>query len=299
MNRVSRVALAMVLGTSTASPLTAQVVAPPTILDAEPLSPDAVTIDLAALPESARERFDLMRRCQGTALGWFPTDWSSDRAECFWFQDGFATLHNARLLWSGDQGSAAVEVLSDFLWGLRFAYTQVVTSTIGEDDQAGQDAAVAERNFHQLLTGGGNVTFTFSYPIYARSWASGSYVLWNSYARGATNVPIMGESERFGASSDLDDLNANFEGAVEVNGLLPTKRRKFEFVIYLRGATVKGTTRFNSFLGRPDNSWFLYGQAGVGVRVAGLLTFLVSRTKASDNSLPAARTLLTVSLSHR
>ena len=256
-------------------------------------------------PENVQELTAFTEACQqvaGLTNVWRPTKWAGYRTACFWSQPGLQTLKSGTMSGNSDQGTAAVEVLSDVFWGLRFTvHSSVATS----NDDSGTAEEIAKRRLQQLVTSGGNLSMAGTYAWFAYDSRHPENnppspkeatltSLWTSYARLGTVLPMFGESDKTGASKTINskDLNANLEVALlQTDTRIGSYNGSAIFTSFAKVSVVGGTKLFHDSIQHKNRHPFGYVQFGMGTRLSDFLYIMGSWSKYSGGLKSPGATL--------
>lgn len=261
-----------------ALPAAAQMKSTRTILDA-PATPATTTPATGDAPTDPCAAFKATV-LKGKA---FPTKGSAANAACFWDQPGFQMLSAAQLVSSGGSVAAATEVMSDFFYGWRIAFSTAIASEPEEDDvdtdpndgKTPEDLAEEEAATNLLQANGGNMALSFSLPVYAKKFGNADNGTGGFAA--ITFVRLAGTFDAFGGDAggsatstvDFEDLNANAEWALTTQTRLLTVANKFDIELYSNAAVIAGTKTFRADVGidPKDSAAFLHGELGANVKI--------------------------------
>lgn len=198
----------------------------------------------------------------------FPTDSSAAKAQCFWQQNGFEVLKQAQMVATNGSVAANPEVMSDFFYGWRIAFSMAVASEPDESEvtDSGQTADEAAA-LNLLQTNGGNMALSAQYPLYLRQK--------NDAANGsagflaATYVRLGAISDAFGDTGGADNLDwstfsANAEWALTTQTKVMTLQNVFNLEVYTNVGLIAGTKTFRTSVGADADDHGVFGHAEIG-----------------------------------
>jgi hypothetical protein len=191
---------------------------------------------------------------------------NSSAASCFWGAEENQLLPSFSLTGDGETGALGVDLWTDYLWGTRV--------TLGTGISAADDAEDTRVNAQRFLSSGGNLAFTFAWPLFSartqkvNCTGKPAPLEGNSAQITVVAVPrISGDAPV--AGTQTDDFTGNVDLGIEIDASTMSLARTFRFFGHVRSAFAWGTPQFREAIGRPSESGiFFYSQLTGGVRVA-------------------------------
>lgn len=259
-------------------------------LENQPMNTQAPVAPTAAM--SADDHQTVSAGCSGATIkiGWLPVGHSSAAAQCFWAQDGTEVLKQAEILNSGGSTAVATEMLSDFVGGIRIAFTTSVATGSSDSDDTTTSAEEHETNVALLRANGGNVALSAAYPIFVNPYAAGEFAA-VTYGRIGGVFDALQNTGMSSGSVAWSDLNANAELALTTETTLRTDAGTFNFELYTNAAVIAGTPKFRTAIG-ADASALFHGEIGANVKIGSMATVGVSWNWFSDEGTPNGATVI-------
>lgn len=186
-------------------------------------------------------------------------------------------LNAASLSGNQDGGTAAIDIVSDFLGPIRFSIAGIVA--------ASDSASTMEKQRQRFLAGGGTAVITATFIGPTSTWGKGGFAMLMATPRFGLDFPALGNS--------TSDSNSNFDLGAEARVNAPFEQNQLGLFGSLRASYVLGGDDFYKSLGLTEDNLnpFFYSQMNIGINLQKLgLALLWTKTLGAPSVLTAEGT---------